>query len=395
MQPSLRSAVTLLLAATTATLLPAQGTGYSTGGADLSPRISTSYLEASFGEASRETRSLRFVVVWRGQSGWSQGRQGLDAAKVQQAQAEYNAARKAALVRDGLFVGGQSNGVAYTAATDSARTTLTVLGQRFSIPRRDSALVVMVDRVDGVGGEPIVVGTAVVESRLPDRPAERMWTSGDTTFIVRPRASQPGGERADIESVLGRDATVAAFWRAESLGGPADVLVPAAPRATTPASLAEFQPDVAAVDGPFECTGREDIGQTPMGRQLVGPGAISYTAAFPSKADTKATVVVMVDPAGAILRYAERRGPPIQPNANPGNSDARTSGNALAAAVAAVRSTNITLDYRAGRATVANVGGGRRDERAIGPIDVVGTMEKFGKPLDRAARVLAQCAGKR
>jgi hypothetical protein len=131
-----------------------------------------------------------------------------------------------------------------------------------------------------------------------------------------------------------------------------------------------------------------------MGRLLVGADAIAYTAAFPSKSDTKATVVVMVDPAGGIIRYSERRGPPLRPAANPGNSDARNSADALAAAVAAVRSTNISMDYRAGRATVANTGGGRPDERVSGPIDVVGSMEKLGKPLDRAQRVLAECAGR-
>jgi hypothetical protein len=393
MQPVLRTAVTLLLTTTT-TLLPAQGSGYSTGSIELSPRVSTSYLSASLREASRETRWLQFVVLWRGQSGWSGGRRGLDTATLRRAQAEYNTARKAALARDGLFVGGQSGGVAYTAEADSARRTLTVLGQRFSIPRGDSALIVMVDRIDGVGGDPIVAATRVVESRLPDVPAERTWTSGDTTFIVRPRGREPGSDRLNIEAMLGRDSTVAAFLRVGALGGPTDVLVPISPRTVTFASPAEFQPDLAAVDGPFECSGPEAIGQSAMGRLLVGADAIAYTAAFPSKSDTKATVVVMVDPAGGIIRYSERRGPPLRPAANPGNSDARNSADALAAAVAAVRSTNISMDYRAGRATVANTGGGRPDERVSGPIDVVGSMEKLGKPLDRAQRVLAQCAGK-
>jgi hypothetical protein len=392
MQPALRSAVTLLLTTTT-TLLRAQGSGYSSGGTELSSRVSTSYLAASLTEASRETRWLQFVVLWRGQSGWSQGRQRLDTAMLRKAQTAYNTARHAALARDGVFIGGQSGGVAYTAEADSARVTLTVLGQRFSIPRRDSALIVMVDRIDGVGGDPIVAGTRVVESRLPEVPAERTWTSGDTTFIVRPRGRETGSDRANIESVLERDSTVAAFWRADSFGGPTDVLVPVSPRTVTSASPADFRPALAAVDGPFECTGREAIGQSAMGRLLVGADAIAYTAAFPSKSDTKATVVVMVDSTGKIVRYSERRGPPLRPAANPGNSDARRSADALAAAVAAVRSTNITMDYRAGSATVANMGGGRPDERMSGPIDVMGSMQEFGKPLDRAQRVLAQCAG--
>ena len=136
MQPVLRTVVTLLLTTTT-TLLRAQGSGYSTGGIELSPRVSTYYLVASLTEASRKTRWLQFVVLWRGQSGWHGGRQGLDTAMLRQAQTDYNTARKAAAGRDGMFVGGQSGGVAYTAEADSARRTLTVLGQRFSIPRSD------------------------------------------------------------------------------------------------------------------------------------------------------------------------------------------------------------------------------------------------------------------
>ncbi len=271
MHSVLRTAVTLLLTTTT-TLLPAQGSGYSTGGIELSPRVSTSYLAATLTDASRETRWLQFVVLWRGQSGWSRGQRGLDTAMLRRAETEYNTARRAALGRDGLFVGGQSGGVAYTAEADSARRTLTVLGQRFSIPRSDSALIVMVDRIDGVGGDPIVAATTVVESRLPDLPAERTWTSGDTTFIVRPRGRGPESDRANIEAVLGRDSTVAAFWRVGGgpLGGPTDVLVPNSPRTVTLASPAEFQPDLAAVDGPFECSGPEAIGQSAMGRRLVG-----------------------------------------------------------------------------------------------------------------------------
>jgi hypothetical protein len=105
--------------------------------------------------------------------------------------------------------------------------------------------------------------------------------------------------------------------------------------------LADFQPDLAAVDGPFECTGRNPIGLSSVGREIVGPDAVSFSAAFPRRAETKATVVVIVDSAGKIIRYAQRRSPAIHP--------------------------------------------------ASGPVAVVGSMEKLGRPLDRAARVLTQC----
>jgi hypothetical protein len=111
---------------------------------------------------------------------------------------------------------------------------------------------------------------------------------------------------------------------------------------------------------------------------------------FPSRADTRATIVVDVDSTGKLIRYAERRGPPIGASVPAGLGPSATPAQ-LAAAAAAVRSTVITLDFRRGQGSIANRGGGHPDQLARGTIDVVGSMDKFGKPLDRAARVLAQC----
>jgi hypothetical protein len=163
----------------------------------------------------------------------------------------------------------------------------------------------------------------------------------------------------------------------------ADVFVGTSTREAA-VTLADFQPDLQAVDGPFECGSRE----------VMGPNSISVSSAFPSWAQTKATVVVFVDSTGKTIRYAERRGPPIRPDVPPGQ-EAHATAAQVAAAVAAVRSTTITLDYVRGRATVANRGGGRPDQMTSGGINVVGSMERLGKPLDRAARVVAQCDVKR
>ncbi len=170
--------------------------------------------------------------------------------------------------------------------------------------------------------------------------------------------------------------------------GGTDVFVKVSP-ATGGATLADFQPDLAAVDGPFECTGRDLIGQSGIGRELLGPDAVSFSAVFPSRAQTRATVVVVVDSTGKMIRYAERRGRSIGP-AVPAGLESRASAAEVAAA-AAVRSTTITLDYGRGRGTIANRGGGRPDQSVSGPIGVVGSMNKFGNPFERAARVLAQC----
>lgn len=94
--------------------------------------------------------------------------------------------------------------------------------------------------------------------------------------------------------------------------GHSDVFVKASPATERSATLADFQPDLPAVDDPFECTGRDPIGRSGIGRELLGPDAVSFSAVFPSRDETRATVVVIVDSAGKIIRYAERRGPPIQ-----------------------------------------------------------------------------------
>ncbi|MEP6495356.1 MAG: hypothetical protein ABJF01_21900 [bacterium] len=171
------------------------------------------------------------------------------------------------------------------------------------------------------------------------------------------------------------------------------MLISVSPSVGGAATLADFQPDLPAVDGLYECTGREAIGQDGLGRQLLGPNAVSFSAVLPSRAETRVTIVVVVDSAGKIIRYAERRGPPIRPATPPG-LESRATAAEVAAAAASVRSTTITLDYARGLATVANRGGGRPEQAVSGPIDVVGAMDKFGKPLDRAARVLAQCKGR-
>src|SRR4051812_34661740 len=59
------------------------------------------------------------------------------------------------------------------------------------------------------------------------------------------------------------------------------VRAPAAVRVT---SLAAFQPDLRAVDGSFEC------GQ----REVMNPNTTSISAAFPTWAEVKATVVVFI-----------------------------------------------------------------------------------------------------
>ena len=163
-----------------------------------------------------------------------------------------------------------------------------------------------------------------------------------------------------------------------------DVLIRVRPLAGGSVTLADFQPDLPAVEGPFECTGRE----------VFDPNMIAVYAHFPNASDSKATVVVFVDSTGKMVRYAERRGPPIRPAVPPG-LESRATAAQVAAAAGAVRSTTINLSYERGVANVANRGGGQPDQFASGSIGLVGPIDKFGRPFDRAARVLIQCEVKR
>ncbi|HKO16164.1 MAG TPA: hypothetical protein VJU87_07990 [Gemmatimonadaceae bacterium] len=110
---------------------------------------------------------------------------------------------------DGFLMGGQLGTISYFAQLDSGRTTLTILGRSFPLPTADSALVVLVDRADGVGGAPTIAGTAVIDGRFPADPVPKTWTSGDTIFTIR----VPDRGNENLRMVLGRNPMAAAFWR--------------------------------------------------------------------------------------------------------------------------------------------------------------------------------------
>jgi hypothetical protein len=171
---------------------------------------------------------------------------------------------------------------------------------------------------------------------------------------------------------------------AQSGANVTDVLVGVRPSASDSVSLARFEPDLPPVNGSFECSAGERL----------SPNVRAVYAAFPTVANSRATVVVMMDSTGKLIRYAERRGAPIRPTIAPGLTPAATAA-AVAAAADSARSTTITLDLSRARAAIANRGGGRPAQSVSEPLIVVVSLDKFGKPLDRAQRVLAQCDSKR
>ncbi|MEP6618609.1 MAG: hypothetical protein ABJE47_04825 [bacterium] len=166
----------------------------------------------------------------------------------------------------------------------------------------------------------------------------------------------------------------------ESRPAATDVFVAAPTPERGRAALSGFEPDVAAEEGSFVCTNRDHLSAT----------TTTVFASFPSAAKLRATVVVTVDSAGKLLRYAERRGPQINPTIGPNTSPSV----AVAAAADSVRSTTITLDYERGLAIVSNRGGGRPAQSVSAPVGAVASLDRLGNPLARANRVLAQCGAK-
>lgn len=165
-------------------------TGSGSAGVSLTPRVECAYLYRDSGSGATEQHWLVALVLWRGQAGWR-----ARAGATEATRHAYRIAARAAEDAGRHFVGGHSGGFVYAAAYD--HDSLYVLGRSYLLPRRDSALVVMVDRVDSVDGNPAVVGTANVEAQVAPEFWIKQWASGDTLFIVRPH--QP--ERILLEAL--------------------------------------------------------------------------------------------------------------------------------------------------------------------------------------------------
>jgi len=157
------------------------------------------------------------------------------------------------------------------------------------------------------------------------------------------------------------------------------------PAPATMMTLERFQPELEAVDGPFEC-GKPEAHTANV---LFPHDATVYGAYAPTRAESRASVLVFVDSAGSILRYSERRGLPIRPETR--GLTPEQVGAAVQAAANEARATTISIDFIGQRATVANTGGNRPNHRVIARSDEVKHLEKLGDPVKRAELILAAC----
>lgn len=205
--PRTRSFLALLLVAA-GTPAMAQSQGGSSGGThSLSDRVDVAY-QQKYLETPAEGRTdwMQFIVLWRGQPGWRMLR-GITPEERAESERVYRQASAAATLAGHSIMGGYAGRAAYWAEVDHDDNVMFVLGKSYPIPPKDSTLVILVDRVDHVGGEPYVVGAAVINGHMSSEFEAKTWTSGDTTFMVRPSRN---GLDVFLDN-LKKDPAIAAF----------------------------------------------------------------------------------------------------------------------------------------------------------------------------------------
>jgi hypothetical protein len=186
----------------------AQSSGGSSGGThSLSDRVDVTYQQRYIQTpADGRTDWMQYIILWRGQPGWRAFR-GVTPEERAQSERTYREASAAATLANHSIVGGYAGRGAYWAEVDRDANTLTLLGKAYRIPPKDSTLVILVDRVDEVGGEAFVVGSAVINGHMSSEFETKTWTSGDTTFMVRPSKN---GLDVFLDN-LKKDPAIAAF----------------------------------------------------------------------------------------------------------------------------------------------------------------------------------------
>lgn len=159
---------------------------------------------------------IRVLVLWKGGAS-SDGsvvtlRAPRDTATARALYERFRNESRAAEDRDRALIGGVNDDGYWIAGYTWGRIgrggvdTLYVLDQAYRVPVGDSAIVVLVDSIHTLTHTPRVVAALRIANRMTARAREKMWMSGDTTFIVRPRS--PG---ASVPESILQHPTVRAF----------------------------------------------------------------------------------------------------------------------------------------------------------------------------------------
>lgn len=166
-------------------IIGAQGSG--TGGCSVTEQVDCTMLHRNDGRERQERRWPTAIVLWRMPPHSVAFRTGSTEAKHDFTSVRYRELQRAAEDSGWRFMGGRSGPVIQELAIDSANRRIRIRDRIFAVPERDSALVVMVDLTRDSAYTPLVVGYTYVPAELPEGYWTKHWTSGDTTFFVRPR----------------------------------------------------------------------------------------------------------------------------------------------------------------------------------------------------------------
>jgi hypothetical protein len=145
------------------------------------------------------------------------------------------------------------------------------------------------------------------------------------------------------------------------------------------AALKAFVPEVPANLATGEC----NLMRTS------GSGATIVIAYFPSRTAVQTQLNLSFDSAGHLVRFNERRGVPKMPpmtNMTPAQRDSTIRVND-----AAIRSTNVSLDYAIDQAIAMNRGAGRPTTAIIGTVRAVEALQQLGPPKEHVERARRLC----
>ena len=161
MRVSVTLATLLFVCAAAASAQSHRGSGIS--GDAFGEHVSIEFIREHWGPP--DSVRLAAVVLWRGSSDWALSHGPVESA---QARAAMDSARRDAN-RRGVQAGGTITvaGNAWVEYDDRSRT-LSVLQHTYRAPASDSALVLLVDRVDHVGGDPLVASMLLACAPEPD-----------------------------------------------------------------------------------------------------------------------------------------------------------------------------------------------------------------------------------
>ena len=172
-------------------------TGGGASGGKLSATIEYSYFYVNQGQDRDQQYWLTGLILWRTTS------ECVDEAQHESGRQLYRAASRAAEDSARVLVGGYGSGIARIASYDHNRG-LYLAGQRFTLPDRDSALVLMA--AVSCAASPQFLGSAWIRAQPPQEFWPRTWASGDTMFFLR-RPNAPGL----LERALRTSPVLAAF----------------------------------------------------------------------------------------------------------------------------------------------------------------------------------------